>query len=312
VSTEHQRIARIRALFSRPNPAISLDIGDDCAVLAPNASSRVWTIDAAIEHVHFSRAFMREAQIGYRSFMAAASDIAAMGATGSAALCALAFPREFDDVALDALVAGIAEASDALALPVIGGNLARATELSITTSVVGTCERPVTRAGAAPGDGIFVSGTVGGAALGLAALRGKMRHDARFTEACARFLRPRARLDLSPLLTAHASAALDISDGLAQDLGHLCEASGVGAELELGRVPRIAQFDLLARSLELDPTTLILSGGEDYELLFTAPNDGVPAALGTRIGTILASPGLRVLDGQGVSLAVPDGFDHFR
>lgn len=312
MSTEHQRIARIRALFARPNPAISLGIGDDCAVLTQNASPRVWTIDAAIEHVHFSRAFMSEAQIGYRAFMAAASDIAAMGAAGSAALCALAFPANFDDAALDALLAGIAEASDTLELPVVGGNLARAAELSITTTVLGSCERPITRAGAQPGHGIYVSGSIGGAALGLAALRSESRQAADYAEARQRFLRPRARLDLSSLLATHASAALDISDGLGQDLGHLCAASGVGATLELARIPRIQNFERLARALRLEPATLLLSGGEDYELLFTAPHDTVPPALGTRIGRIEAPPGLRVLDEGGAALAIPEGFDHFR
>lgn len=312
MSTEHQRIARIRALFSRPNPAISLGIGDDCAVLAAAPGARVWTIDAAIEHIHFSRDFMRDEQIGYRAFMAAASDIAAMGAQASAALCALAFPPSFDDRALDGLLAGIAEAADALGVPVVGGNLSRAGELSITTSVLGTSERPVTRAGALPGQGVFVSGSVGGAALGLAALRKGRAHEGNAAPAIERFLRPRARLDLADALRDHASAALDISDGLVQDLAHLCEASGVAAELQFECIPRLAEFDALATALGEDPRTLVLAGGEDYELLFTAPLDQVPPALGTCIGITREGSGVRVLAGSGAALSLPEGFDHFR
>ena len=312
VSSEHERINRIRTLFSRPNPAISLGIGDDCAVLAPAPGERVWTIDTAIEHVHFSRAFMRDDQIGFRALMAATSDIAAMGAEASAALCALAFPASFDDRALDALLAGIAEAADQLALPVVGGNLSRAGELSITITVLGQTEHAITRAGAAPDQGIFVSGGVGGAGLGLAALRAGRGHEAAFAPAIERFLRPRARLDLSASLRRHASAALDISDGLVQDLGHLCTASGLGAELELARVPRLADFAALAESLGKDPVALLLGGGEDYELLFTAPVAGVPPALGTCIGFTRTSGGVRVLSESGAPLPLPAGFDHFR
>jgi thiamine-monophosphate kinase len=125
-------------------------------------------------------------------------------------------------------------------------------------------------------------------------------------------LRPRARLDLSALVREHASAAIDISDGLVQDLSHLCEASGLGAELEFERIPRLPGFGALAHTLGADPAALILAGGEDYELLFTAPFDAVPAALATRIGVTRSGSGVRVVDGTGQALGLPPGFDHFR
>ncbi|HEX6244091.1 MAG TPA: thiamine-phosphate kinase [Polyangiales bacterium] len=312
MSTEHERIARIRALFSRPNAAISLGIGDDCAVLAEAPGLRVWTVDAAIEHIHFSRDFMRNEQVGFRAFMAAASDVAAMGAEPLAALCALAFPKSFDDAALDALLTGIAEAADRLGLPVVGGNLARAGELSITTTVLGSAQRAITRAGALVGHGVFVSGTLGGAALGLAALRAGHTDDAQFTPAIERFLRPQARFDLVSALRRHASAAIDVSDGLVQDLEHLCEASGLGAEIEIERVPRLVGFDRLAAALGHDPRALLLAGGEDYELLFTAPSGAVPPSLGTRIGVMRGAAGVRVTSASGEEWRPPPGFDHFR
>src|SRR5690606_409359 len=110
---------------------------------------------------------MHDEEIGFRALMAAASDIAAMGAEATGILCALALPAAFRDDELDALLSGYAQAADALACPVVGGNLTRASELSITTSVIGEAVTPLTRAGARPGDGIFVSGSLGGAALGL-------------------------------------------------------------------------------------------------------------------------------------------------
>lgn len=312
MSTEHQRIARIRALFERPNASISLGIGDDCAVLTQSPLARVWTVDAAIEDVHFSRAFMSDGEIGYRALMAAVSDIAAMGARASAALCSLAFPATLSDAELDAVLGGIAEAADALGVPIVGGNLARARELSITISVLGECEAAVTRSGALPGQGIFVTGNIGGAALGLRALQRGEPRQGRFAPAIARFLRPRARLELSADLARHATAAIDISDGLAQDLAHLCAASGVGAQLALDQVPTLDHFAELALALGADPVNLLLAGGEDYEILFTAAPDAVPGTLGTRIGFIQAGAELRTLDASGREIAPPPGFDHFR
>jgi thiamine-monophosphate kinase len=313
VSTEHQRIARIRALFARSSPSISLGIGDDCAVLRPSASTRVWTVDAAIEDVHFVRGLMRDEEIGFRALMAAASDIAAMGADATGILCALALPSSFRDDQLDALLSGYAEAADALGCPVVGGNLTRASELSITTSVLGdVVAMPLTRAGARPGDGIFVTGTLGGAALGLHALRAGHARDGAYGECITRFLRPRARLDLSAALAACASAAIDISDGLAQDLGQLCTASGVGARVVVSALPRPARFAELARQLGRDGDELVLAGGEDYELLFTADVARVAPELAAQIGSITGTGTIELVGGDGRMVPLPEGFDHFR
>jgi thiamine-monophosphate kinase len=312
VSTEHERIARIRRLFARSSPAISLGIGDDCAVLAASARARVWTVDAAIEDVHFVRGLMRDEEIGFRALMAAASDIAAMGAEATGALCALALPAAFRDDELDALLAGYAEAADAIACPVVGGNLTRASEVSITTSVLGDVEMALTRAGARPGQGIFISGTLGGAALGLRALRAGRTREGEFGECIARFVRPRARLELSAELARRASAAIDVSDGLAQDLAHLCTASGVGARIELSAVPAPRDFTRLARELGLDADALVLAGGEDYELLFCAEAGSVPNSLGTQIGTVTREPCVRFVAADGREIEAPAGFDHFR
>jgi thiamine-monophosphate kinase len=313
VSTEHERIARIRELFARPSPQILLGIGDDCAALAPSALPQIASVDAAIEGVHFSRAFMRDEEIGYRALMAAASDIAAMGGGARAALCALGLPAALDDAAFEALLRGLAEAADELSFPIVGGNLARARELSLTITVLGECSgTPVTRSGARPGDGLFLTGSVGGAALGLCALRRDGSRATRFAQPIACFLRPRARLDLASQLVHCASAAIDVSDGLAQDLAQLCQASAVGAQLELARVPRLAGFEQLARELGQDPDQLVLGGGEDYELLFSASPAQVPAGVATRIGTIELGSSVRVIDADGRQRAGVAGFDHFR
>jgi thiamine-monophosphate kinase len=298
---EFSRIARIEALLKRASNDVLVGIGDDCAVLAPSPHARVWTVDAAVQDVHFARAIMTLEDVGFRAFMAAASDVAAMGGRAVAALSSLILPLAMSDEELHQLVTGLARAADACACPIIGGNLARGKELSLTTSVLGECAgRVITRAGAAVGHGVYVTGTLGGSALGLHALLAG-RQD------CAhKYLAPRARLDLAHELAAVASAAIDISDGTLQDLGHLCAASGVGAQLDAARLP--LESAEVARDFGLDPVSLALEGGDDYELLFTAADD-VPWA--TRIGTIVAGNVVQVLEPDGHPRRTSRGFDHF-
>lgn len=302
MSGEFSRIAQIEALLKRSSNHVLLGIGDDCAVLAPSTLPRVWTVDAAVEGVHFSRSFMSLEQIGVRAFTAAVSDLAAMGARAVAALSALIMPTSFSDEELRVLIAGLARAADAYGCPIVGGNLARGSELSLTTTVLGECAgRVITRDGAKVGDGIYVSGPVGGSALGLRSLeagRGEL------TDA---FLSPRARLDLSDELARVASAAIDISDGLLQDLGHLCKASHVGARIESALLPLFPGATELARAYAVDPLMLALEGGEDYELLFTSALD---VRWATRIGTIEAGS-IRVFDADGSERMSGRGFDHF-
>jgi thiamine-monophosphate kinase len=310
---EFERIARLRRLYERSSNAVMLGIGDDCAVLAPSDRPRVWTVDVAVSGVHFDLTFTSLEAAGYRAFMAAASDLAAMGARGVAALSSLVLPRELSDDELDRLAEGIARASDASSCPVVGGNLARGSELAITTSVLGECQGPVLRRdGARAGDFLYLTGPVGGAALGLVRLQKglSIAEPDPFTQA---FLFPRARLDLSPLLAEHASSAIDVSDGLYADLTHLCQASGVRAELELSRVPTLPGFARHAEEVGLDASALMLGGGDDYEVLFTAPRM-LPEGLGTCIGKVSQGPGaVVVLDAQGQPLSLDQaGFDHFR
>jgi thiamine-monophosphate kinase len=310
MATEFERIARLRRVFARaPNPGVLEGIGDDAAVLAPSSHTKVWTVDTAVEGVHFDRAFMTPEQVGYRAFMAAASDVAAMGARAVAALSALVLPGGMDDADFDGLITGLARAAEECACPIVGGNLARGRELSLTTSVLGECRgKPVLRSGAQPGDGIFVTGPIGGAGLGLWALRAGRARERAFSQAASCFLSPRARLDIAEAVAREAHASIDISDGLAQDLLHLCRASGVHARLDMEAIPVLPGFDEAARSVGADPYELILGGGEDYELLFTASD----APTGTRIGRIEAGePGVSVHAwGRPVQLA--KGFDHFR
>lgn len=291
--TELDRIALLLATFG--DGGVRLGIGDDAAVVDVPACSLVWTIDAAVEGTHFRRAWLSWEDVGWRSFMAAASDLAAMGAEPIAALSALVLADDVDDDALAALAQGQRAAAAEVGAPVVGGNLARGRETSITTTVLGRAARPITRAGAREGDLVVVAGPLGHAAAGLAALVAGSMDDATI----AAWRRPRARIDAGRALApGGATSAIDVSDGLARDASHLADASGVRIVLD--------EAALLASGVALDH---VLFGGEDYALLATAPST---IAGFTPIGEVARGAGvaLRRRDGSVVPVP-PRGFDHF-
>ncbi len=312
MTTERERIARLGALFGGASPGVTLGIGDDAAVLTPPAGALlVWTVDAQVEGVHFERAWLGSLEdLGYRAFMAAASDVAAMGAAPWCALAALELPAGTDDDALDAIALGQREAAVRVGAPIVGGNLSRGPVLAITTTLLGTAARPVTRSGARVGDGLWLAGPVGLAAAGLAALARGVK-DARLDVAIAAWRRPRALTAEGRGLAGVAHAAVDVSDGLARDLDHLAIASGVCATVDEAAL-RGHGGDALggaAAALGRDALDLALHGGEDYALLAAS---ATPLPGFTRIGEIRGGRGLVLCaaDGREAPLAAR-GFDHF-
>lgn len=316
MNREFERIGALSDRLRRRRDDVVLGMGDDAAVLEASTSRQVLTVDVAVEGVHFDRAFGTPRDMGYRAYMIAASDLAAMGARGRAALLALVLPPDVDDPMLLSLIDGVAAAADEVGAPVVGGNLSSGTELSITTTLVGEVDgEPLRRSGAKPGDALFVTGEPGAAALGLHWLRAgrSPEDDSRASHCVARYLRPRARMEGGQRLLGHATAAIDVSDGLLQDLGHICEASGVGAEVHVSPIPQAAGFTDLAHHLGVDPTPLALTAGDDYELLFAAAaDDAVARQVGTAIGTITAGHEVTVRAPDGTPLHLQQrGFDHF-
>lgn len=306
LSSEDELVQKLGALFAQngQNDGVSLGIGDDCAVLSPGSGKLVWTVDAQIDGVHFRRDWLSLDDIGYRSFAAATSDVLAMGARPVSALSSLTLDPSFDDAALLALARGQAEAAEEAGAPIVGGNLARSSSFSITTSVLGRLvASPVTRKGAQVGHRVMVSGPLGLAKLGLGAFQRGSSNQARL-EACVRaFRRPTLRFDLS---LEGASAAMDVSDGLARDLFRLARASGVRVRIE-GRALLEASGDALLEGASLlgeDPVRTAFEGGEDYVLLACAPRL-LPGFF--PIGEVLEGEGVE-LDGVPCS---PGGHDHF-
>lgn len=313
--TERSRIELLRARLGAPPTHVRLGIGDDCAVLDGGDEALVWTVDAAVEGVHFSRAWLSPFDIGWRATAAAISDLAAMGAEPLGALAALVLPEDVDDDMLGALADGQRAAAADASTAIIGGNLARGRELSITTTALGRAREPLPRDGARDGDVVWMAGEVGLAAAGLALLTGE-RHDSGPAAAAARhaFARPHARIAEGRAARAHGHAAIDVSDGLATDLSRVAAASGVRIVLAASALVSSA-LDEVARDLGRDPLELALFGGEDYALVVVAPSRARLEGF-RRIGA--CEP--RAEGGSQVALCAPDGsvrelpdrgWDHF-
>jgi thiamine-monophosphate kinase len=319
---EFEVIARF---FSRPPRAASVHrgVGDDAALLAPSPGCELAvSVDMLVAGRHFLPDVDPE-KLGHKTLAVNLSDMAAMGATPRWALLAGALP-ELDASWLAAFARGFYALADRHDVELVGGDTTRG-PLNLCVTVLGDVPTglALTRAGAKPGDDVYVSGALGDAALALAALTGQITLDAdALAAARQRLEKPTPRIALGIALRGVATAALDVSDGLTGDLGHILEQSAVGATVDLAAVPRSPSLDrLLAgaeRSIALD---CLLAGGDDYELCFTAPRDAAAriaqiavetgVAL-TWIGTITATLGLTVRDERGVPLpALPRAFDHF-
>jgi thiamine-monophosphate kinase len=309
-STELSRIERLSKIFALEGGAgakVIVGIGDDAAVLAASEEPLVWTVDAAVEGVHFRREWLSFEDIGFRSMMAAVSDLGAKGAEPLGVLSALVLPEDVGDAELEALARGQQEAVRAVGTAVIGGNLAAGRELSITTTALGRAPRAIARAGARPGDALWLIGAVGLAAAGLRWLMEGRAIEGAAPRACVEaWRRPRARVAEGLSLRGVATAAIDVSDGLARDVGHLAAASGVRAVIDAGALesgaPWSAELADTAAQLGARALDLALFGGEDYAIAFTAP-PGASVRGAFRIGSIEAAD-----EGSGVFALRADGF----
>lgn len=316
-SSERARIELLTEIFqSRTIPSQALvGIGDDAAVLPPCQDKLVWTIDTQVEGVHFRRDLVSMHDLGYRATMAAVSDLGAMGASALGILAALVLPEGLDDSALSAIASGQAEAASAVGTNVIGGNLSRGRELSITTTVLGQTPRPLLRSGARVGDVVALAGPLGLAAAGLVLLERGLAQEADAAPAIAAFRRPIARIAAGLRARDQANAAIDVSDGLVRDLGHVARASGVSMGLFEDKLIT-EELKRAARLLDKDPVSLALYGGEDYAIVIAVPEGQTPAGF-EPIGIVLACEGREpcvglLADEPRRLVPLRDaGFDHF-
>lgn len=271
--SEDDLVAAIAAVAGGEGAGVKVGIGDDAAVLAGGI---VASTDILVDGVHFDRGRLSPRDIGHRAAAASLSDMAAMGAEPLCLLAAFGLPEGFEDVR--ELAAGMAEHG----VPLAGGDLSRSGQLLVSVTAVGQAERPVLRSGGRPGDLLVVTGTLGGQAAG--------GFTARVTP----------RLAEGRALAAVATAMLDVSDGIATDVGRLAAASGTGAVVELERLPRAAGATVEQAA----------AGGEDYELLAAVP-DGVELPVpATVVGRLTTDGEVLLLDAEGRPRSLR-GWDHF-
>lgn len=309
MSGEFERIAHLKRLFGALDPP-DLGIGDDCAVVH-DPRPLVITVDSSVEGVHFDRRWIAPADIAARAVEAAVSDLAAMGAVPGDLLLAWSIPRESSDDLLTEMAHGVLRVTRRLGMRVIGGNLSGSPVLSLTTTALGRAVGPsLRRDGARVGDVLAVTGHPGAAAVGLRALMAGRGEEPAFTRFVSRWRAPEARIAEGRALVARAHGAIDLSDGLAQDAGHVSDASGCALVIDVERLPWLPGQREMARSLGLDATALALHGGEDYELLASGPADAFDARW-TIIGDVLEGTGVMVRrDGVTAPIAAY-GWDHF-
>ena len=295
--TELELIERIRSKVSR-KPGLTLGIGDDCAVFHPRGSCEdlLFTTDLLVEDIHFRRASHRAEDIGWKALARGLSDIAAMGGEPRFCLVSLALAEWNDTRWVDGFYRGLLRLAAREKTALAGGDLGRSAKTACDIVVCGAvpCGKFLRRDGARAGDAVYVSGELGGSALGLETGKGA---------AWRRHLRPEPRLALGRYLRTRASAAMDLSDGLSLDLHRLCKSSDLSAEIE---APPVFRGATLAQAIH---------GGEDYELLFTiSPRTRIPATFEglrlTRIGTMRKGRAgeIRMND----AALEPLGYDHFR
>jgi thiamine-monophosphate kinase len=302
-------------------------LGDDAAVVEPERNRlQVLTVDAIVEGIHFDRAFTPPAAIGHRALAVNLSDLAAMGAAPRLCLLSLALPPAWPVDDFDAMIGGLTALAARHNVHVAGGNLTRSPgPLLIDVTVSGGIKRrqALTRSGARPGDELYMTGSLGAAAAGLQMLR----QSAGASGECARrYLYPEPRLRTGMLLARNraASACIDLSDGLADGVHHIADRSGVGAIIDADSLPIGQEARAWFDGHTADPTTAALTGGDDYELLFTvrprtrgrlkaaARNGDTPL---TRIGVCTADRAVILRCGAGAQAGdrpIPAGYSHFR
>ncbi|HKE60646.1 MAG TPA: thiamine-phosphate kinase [Pyrinomonadaceae bacterium] len=335
ISKLRARTASVKHSITPGHSGLVCGIGDDAAVIrSANGKDTVVTADLLVEDIDFRRTTTPPLLLGHKALAVSLSDVAAMGARPRWSVLSVGVPEDiFQSDFVDQLYEGLLSLAARYDVQLIGGDTSRTSEkIVVDSTLIGECDSgfAVHRSGAKPGDLIFVTGTLGGAAGGLRLIeRGAHVADQNLTPSetdsldhlLLRQLRPEPRVGWGLVLGQErlTAALIDISDGLSSDLNHLCEASGVGAYLEASRIPIDTDVADLCGRRALDPLQLALNGGEDFELLFTVrpelaaklPRkvDGVPI---TQIGEIKErSLGIKISEGTRVWELKPGGYEHF-
>jgi thiamine-monophosphate kinase len=321
-------IQRIRESLPLPNKQVILGIGDDAAAVRPSSGSLIIiTSDMFLEGIHFDYSFSTPFQIGFKALSVNISDIAAMGGIPTAALISIGISGNATVEEVDGIFDGIEEVARIYRVSIVGGDTCRSKAgLILSIALLGEVEAGlmIKRSGAKPGDAIFVTGTLGDSAIGLEILKTRLQTpNSRLQSLIERHLLPKPRIEEGKVIAKNrwATAMIDISDGLLSDLNHICDESGVGAEIYQERIPISSELREMAAEMKRDPLSYVFKGGEDYELLFTVPKDkaeevvmaefmGRPFA--SLIGEVTQNERVLIDEYGKRHTFIPSGYDHFR
>ena len=324
--TERELIARIQQRLAPAPDWVLVGIGDDAAVVRPERNRvDVMTVDAVIDGVHFDRALVPPEAIGHRALAVNLSDLAAMGAAPRAALLSMALPARLPLTDFEQIVAGFAALAARHRIHVVGGNLTHTPgPLTIDVTAIGSVKRrqALTRRGARPGDEVYVSGRVGAAAAGLARLRASGSAPGATDGLTTAYLFPEPRVRLGLLLARNraATACMDLSDGLADGARQLSDASGVGMTIDAAALPVDEETRETLAARGGDSIAAAISGGDDYELMFTA-RPRTPRLKTvvrharerlTRIGVCTEARDVVLARADGALEPMPPGYAHFQ
>lgn len=320
-------INRIRKRFPPPKRPLLIGIGDDAAAFRPNKEMDILlTTDLLIEDIHFDLKYTTFQQLGYKALAVNVSDIAAMGGIPRYLVVSLALPGELDIKDIDGLYKGIGIQARRFGIRLIGGDTSASRKgIFISIALLGEVEQGVmaARSGARVGDAIMVTGSLGDSSAGLKILKKGDKMERGYKSLIKRHLAPTPRINEGRLLATRrlATSMIDISDGLLSDLSHILKESGVGAELFLDKIPISGALRSYSAREKTSPLKFALSGGEDYELLFTASSRSVQKIVNSpllektgvsAIGRIVKENGVRWTGDQDIGQeAFKKGYDHF-
>lgn len=285
-------------------------IGDDAAVME-TSGKLVLTTDMLVEGDHFRTEWSTPRQIGRKAMASNISDIAAMGGSPEFAFISIALREGIDVEFMDELYAGMHDVAEVYDVEIAGGDTTHGSVMVINVVITGTVEDPVLRSGASPGELICVTGPLGGSRAGLELLLAGMKEP---EGAVSKHLDPGCRMDISHEIAREARSMIDVSDGLASEVNHICDMSDVGAEVIADWIPISEPTGEAGRALDKDPVRWALDGGEDFELVFTIDPDRLENVkdLCTVVGRTLPAEEGRTLVVDGNRLPLTGGYDHFK
>lgn len=290
---------------------VVVGIGDDAAVLKTTDGLQVATTDCLVEGDHFRRDWFTPFQIGRKAIESNVSDIAAMGGIPRYVLVSLALPRTLDVAFVEQLYEGMWKSCDNYSLDIVGGNMTHAEAIMISLTVLGIVDDQCLclRSDAQPGDAIGVIGSLG---YGGAGLRVLQEHLKGYDPVVKRYLEPQAYLAEARKCAPVVHAMIDVSDGLASEVGHICRASCCGARLFQDKIPLDKEILSVGEALNEDPYGYIMYGGEDFSLVFTAPEQVVHQCGGVVIGEITKGKKLYLSSRDSEQILQGRGYDHFQ